>query len=250
MPIHIVWDWNGTLKDDRTDLLEAVNRTLQGLNTPPIDLHTYRAKHILPIRRFYDRLLNRPLSESEWAQAQEDFAAFLRDRPAQLRSGAHQLLARTHGLGHSQSVLSLYPEELLCTEVDQLGIAGFFTRIDGRRGNDGTKAGVLAEHIQALTVSPSRPVLLIGDTLDDGVAAHAAGIHAVLHTGGLEPTQRLRSSGLPVVETLEVAVAAGIHYLTAPDLPAACTRAGPLTPVRPGPPQTPAVGNSPTPRSL
>ncbi|MEU9280287.1 hypothetical protein [Streptomyces sp. NPDC048341] len=101
MPIHIVWDWNGTLKDDRTDLLEAVNHTLHGLNTPPIDLHTYQAKHILPIRRFYDRLLNRPLSESEWAQAQRDFAACLRHRPARLRSGAHQLLARTHGLGHS-----------------------------------------------------------------------------------------------------------------------------------------------------
>lgn len=42
MPIHIVWNWNGTLKDDRTDLLDAVNHTLQGLNAPPIDLHTYQ----------------------------------------------------------------------------------------------------------------------------------------------------------------------------------------------------------------
>ncbi|MEV7706607.1 HAD hydrolase-like protein [Streptomyces sp. NPDC088922] len=212
--------------------LNAVNHTLYGLNSPPIDLHTYQAKHILPFRLFYDRLLNRPLSDGEWAQAQRDFAAFLRDRPAHLRSGAHQLLARTRGLGHSQSVLSLYPEELLRSEVDQLGIAGLFTRVDGRRGSDGTKAGVLAEHLQALAVSPSRPVLLIGDTLDDGVAAQAAGIHAVLHTGGLEPTQRLRSSGLPVVDTLDAAVAAGIHHLTASYLPSADARPGPLTPVR------------------
>ncbi|MEU9280286.1 HAD hydrolase-like protein [Streptomyces sp. NPDC048341] len=130
-----------------------------------------------------------------------------------------------------------------------MGIAGFFTRIDGRRGSDGTKAGVLAEHLQALAVSPSRPVLLIGDTLDDGAAAHAVGIHAVLHTGGLEPTQRLRSSGLPVVETLDAAVAAGIYHLTTPDLPSTGSRAGPPAPVRPCPPPTPAVCNSPTPRS-
>ncbi|MEV6807762.1 HAD hydrolase-like protein [Streptomyces sp. NPDC051132] len=249
MPIHIVWDWNGTLKDDRTDLLEAVNHTLHGLKAPPIDLRTYQAKHILPIRRFYGRLLNRPLSESEWAQAQEDFATFLHGRPARLRPGAHQLLARAHGLGHSQSVLSLYPDELLRTEVDHLGIAGFFTRIDGRRGSDGTKACVLAEHLQALAVSPARPILLIGDTLDDGVAAHAAGIHAVLHTGGLEPAQRLRSSGLPVVETLDAAVTEGINHLARPDLPSAGPLAGPPAPVRPCPPPTPAVGGSPMPCS-
>lgn len=213
--IHIVWDWNGTLKDDRVDLLAAVNHVLQRLNAGPIDLATYQTKHVLPIRRFYQRLLNRPLSDSEWMQAQTDFADFLRTRPPRLRSGAEQLLARVRARGHSQSVLSLYPEDLLLAEVDRLGVSGFFTRIDGRRGTDGTKADVLTSHLRALPVSPFHRVLLIGDTADDGHAAQAAGIYAVLHTGGLEPAQRLRSSHLPVVETLDAAVITGIRHLTA-----------------------------------
>lgn len=81
MSIHIVWDWNGTLKDDRADLLDAVNHTLKGLRAAPIDLATYQARHVLPVRRFYTRLVNRPLTDSEWARAQRDFADFMRDRP-------------------------------------------------------------------------------------------------------------------------------------------------------------------------
>jgi hypothetical protein len=48
--VHIVWDWNGTLKDDVGDLLDAVNHTLAGLRAAPIDLATYQAQHTVPHR--------------------------------------------------------------------------------------------------------------------------------------------------------------------------------------------------------
>ncbi|WP_217570554.1 HAD family hydrolase [Streptomyces sp. GbtcB7] len=228
MPIHIVWDWNGTLKDDRADLLDAVNHTLERLQAAPIDLATYQAQHVLPIRRFYTRLVNRPLTDSEWAQAQVDFANFLRSRPPRLRTGAEQVLARVRCLGHSQSLLSLYPEDLLRGEVQRLGIAGFFDQIDGRRGSDGTKANVLADHLKTL---PSHlrphPVLLIGDTVDDGRAAQAVGAQAVLHSGGLEAAGRLHAAGLPVTETLDAAVDDGIRRLAARTVPASATPISP-----------------------
>ncbi|MGW2721086.1 HAD family hydrolase [Streptomyces sp. NPDC001492] len=230
-PVHIVWDWNGTLKDDRFDLLDAVNHTLAGLRTAPIDLHTYQTKHVLPIRHFYDRLLNRSISDGEWTQAQKDFAAFLQTRSPRLRPRARQLLAQVNALGHSQSVLSLYPEKLLRAEIEALSLTGLFTRIDGRRGADGTKTEVLTDHLQALALSPGR-VFLIGDTVDDGYAAHTNGIHAILCSGGLEPAERLHATRLPVVETLDAAVTAGIQRVTAGGHSSECPQASPAPPPR------------------
>ncbi|MEU6814061.1 HAD hydrolase-like protein [Streptomyces sp. NPDC046860] len=231
--IHIVWDWNGTLKDDRDDLLDAVNHTLRRLRAAPIDLPTYRAQHILPVRTFYDRLLSRSLTDEEWRYAQADFAAFLTTRPPRLRPGTDHLLARVRALGHSQSVLSLYPQKLLHAEVERLDIATYFARVDGRRGGDGTKAGALRAHLAALHVPPS-DVLLIGDTADDGHAALANGVHAVLHSGGIEPVERLRSTQLPVVATLTEAVITGVDGVIGRTTPEPrSTLAAPNPPLRP-----------------
>ncbi|MEV7888462.1 HAD family hydrolase [Streptomyces sp. NPDC002817] len=238
MSIHIVWDWNGTLKDDRADLLDAVNHTLKGLRAAPIDLATYQARHVLPVRRFYTRLVNRALTDGEWAKAQRDFASFLHDRPPRLRTEAEPLLARVHDLGHSQSLLSLYPEELLRGEVQRLGITSFFARIDGRRGPDGTKEDVLADHLTALPPGiRSRPLLVIGDSLDDARAAQAVGAQPVLYSGGLEPAERLRSAGWPVTDTLDAAVNLGLRRLAARTAPARPARTS-ITPFGPhSPPQ-------------
>ena len=215
--VHIVWDWNGTLKDDVGDLLDAVNHTLTGLRAAPIDLATYQAKHTVPIRTLYDRLLNRPLTDGEWAQAQADFAVFLRSRAPRLRPGAEQLLHQAVELGHSQSLLSLYPHDVLVEETDRLAITGHFSRIDGRRGRDGTKAGVLADHLAALPDAlRSRPVLVIGDSVDDARAAHAVGARAVLHSGGLDSAHTLRHAGLTFTPTLEAALALGLRQCTNP----------------------------------
>ncbi|MEU6148054.1 HAD hydrolase-like protein [Streptomyces sp. NPDC047081] len=236
MSIHIVWDWNGTLTDDRQDLLGAVNHTLKGLRAAPIDLATYQARHVLPVRRLYTRLVNRPLTDSEWATAQRDFADFLRHSTPRLRTEAEPLLARVHDLGHSQSLLSLYPEELLRGEVQRLGITRFFARIDGRRGPDGTKEGVLADHLTALPPSiRSRPLLVIGDSLDDARAAQAVSAQSVLFSGGLEPAERLRSAGWPVTGTLDAAVNVGLRRLAARAAPARPARTSTI-PFSPHPP--------------
>ncbi|MEU6192339.1 HAD hydrolase-like protein [Streptomyces sp. NPDC047061] len=237
MSIHIVWDWNGTLKDDRADLLGAVNHTLKGLRAAPIDLATYQARHVLPVRRLYTQLVNRTLTDNEWATAQRDFTDFLRDRPPRLRDEAEPLLARVHSLGHSQSLLSLYPEELLRGEVQRLGITGFFARIDGRRGPDGTKEAVLADHLIALPPdNRSRPFLVIGDSLDDARAARAVGAQPVLFSGGLEPAERLRAAGWPVTDTLNAAVHVGLRRLAARAAPAHPARTS-VTPFNPHPPR-------------
>lgn len=64
--MHVVWDWNGTVKDELDDHVSALNATLPALGGTPVDRETYRAKHTVPIPNFYARLLGRTITEQEW----------------------------------------------------------------------------------------------------------------------------------------------------------------------------------------
>jgi phosphoglycolate phosphatase-like HAD superfamily hydrolase len=202
------------LKDDLSEMVLAMNVTLAALDIPPVDRATYQNLHCVPIRTFYARILRRPLSDAEWALAEQTYLQHIRTRPVQLRPGAAALLGTLSRLGYRQSLLSLSPHDVLTAETATAGVTNFFERVDGRRGTDSGKARALADHLARLPypVVPRR-VVVIGDTLDDASAAHAAGAHAVLFTGGLQHPDLLISSGLPVAGTLPAAVRTGLTLL-------------------------------------
>jgi phosphoglycolate phosphatase-like HAD superfamily hydrolase len=63
----------------------------------------------------------------------------------------------------------------------------------------------MAAHIKSIAVSP-REVLVIGDSVDDAMAASHVGARAVLYTGGMSTRAELESTGFPVVDTLAEAL--------------------------------------------
>ncbi|MEV8096802.1 HAD family hydrolase [Kitasatospora sp. NPDC085879] len=212
MRTHIVWDWNGTLFHDMEAVLGASNAAFETVGLPPLSLQQYRELYEIPIPRFYQRMLGRVPSQSEWEALDDAF----HDRYHQLSTGCGLTdgvpallsgwLARP---GRSQSLLSMYEHERLVPVVDGFGLTGRFQRVDGRTGaSGGRKAGFLAAHLTALGpgLEPARTVL-IGDAVDDAEAALESGIHAVLYTGGSHTRQKLQAVGVPVVDTLAEAVA-------------------------------------------
>ncbi|WP_224274309.1 HAD family hydrolase [Streptomyces sp. LS1784] len=211
--MHVVWDWNGTVKDDLDDHVSALNATLPALGGAPVDRETYRAKHTVPIPRFYARLLGRTITEQEWISSDNAFLAHLRAQPVRVRDGATELMTALREAGHTQSLLSLCPHDTLVREVEQAGIGHFFSRYEGRIGpSGGTKAAPLTTHLEALGLTEqANRVLLVGDAVDDADAAHANGAHAVLHTGGLHHPAKLAATGYPLTDTLADAVALGLR---------------------------------------
>ncbi|MFC9331716.1 HAD family hydrolase [Kitasatospora sp. NPDC057015] len=208
--IHVVWDWNGTVRDDLSDHVAALNATLPDLGGSPVSVETYRALHRVPIRSFYDLLLHREITDEEWLRGDAAFLAVLDERPVRLRAGARQIMLGLRAAGHRQSLLSLAPHERLVHEVEKAGITKLLDRIDGRIGTVvRTKGPALAAHLAALGVPPDN-ALVIGDSLDDAVAAQEVGAYPVLHTGGLHSAQRLATAGVTLVDTLQEAVEVGI----------------------------------------
>ncbi|RAG87586.1 HAD family hydrolase [Streptacidiphilus pinicola] len=204
---HIVWDWNGTLFDDISAVVDASNAAFGELGLPPMTVEEYRDWYRVPVIDCYADRLGRMPSPTEWERMDAVFHSHytaLRDACG-LTAGAMELLVAQQ----SQSLLSMYGHEELVPLVHSFGIDGHFRRVDGRDGTSGTtgKGQYLVRHLAALggAVDPGRTVL-IGDVPDDAVAAAEAGVRAVLYTGGAGSRRELSRVGVPVADTLAEAV--------------------------------------------
>ncbi|QKV94631.1 HAD family hydrolase [Streptomyces sp. NA02950] len=206
---HIVWDWNGTLFHDIDAVILATNASFAEVGLPPITIERYRELYCVPVPRFYERLMGRLPTDEEWEVMDEAFhrhyGAFA--ATAGLALGARQLLVEWQEAGLTQSLCSLAPHEHLMPLVRTHGIERHFTRVDGRLGQSNTgKAEQMVRHLSALEGVPPHRVVVIGDALDDAVAARHAGARAVLYTGGSHSRASLQTAGVPVVDTLAEAV--------------------------------------------
>ncbi|MCQ6553151.1 HAD hydrolase-like protein [Streptomyces sp. C10-9-1] len=207
---HLVWDWNGTLLDDITAVIGATNAAFEEIGLAPITLERYRELYCVPVPRFYERLMGRLPTEAEWQVMDAAFHRHYTDRRpgCGLTEGVEQLLGAWQEAGRSQSLLSMYGHDDLVPVVRGYGIESRFVRVEGRRGpSGGSKAAHMERHLGALEgVSPRRTVV-IGDAVDDAIAAAHVGARAVLYTGGSHSRASLRTAGVPVVDTLAEAVA-------------------------------------------
>ncbi|MFI5631060.1 HAD family hydrolase [Streptomyces sp. NPDC051664] len=207
---HLVWDWNGTLLDDNTAVIGATNAAFAEVGMEPITLEQYREMYCIPIPRFYERLMGRLPTEAEWERMDGIFHRYYMEQRVGcgLTAGAEELLAQWQLAGRSQSLLSMYVHEQLVPVVRGYGIERHFTRVDGRTGpSGGSKAQHMERHLAAMGgVSPDHTVV-IGDAVDDAVAAAHVGARAVLYTGGSHSRSSLEAAGVPVVDSLGEAVA-------------------------------------------
>ncbi|NWF30790.1 HAD family hydrolase [Streptomyces sp. PKU-EA00015] len=215
---HLVWDWNGTLLDDIAAVIDATNAAFAEIGLEQITLERYRELYCVPVPRFYERLMGRLPTDAEWLVMDAAFHKhyWARADACGLAAGAAELLAGRQQSGLTQSLLSLAPHEHLIPIVRRHGIEERFVRVDGRVGASTTgKAEHMVRHLAALEgVMPDR-VVVIGDAVDDAVAAGHVGAKAVLYTGGSHSRGSLKKAGVPVVDSLHEAVAVAEELVTA-----------------------------------
>jgi phosphoglycolate phosphatase-like HAD superfamily hydrolase len=203
--MHIVWDWNGTLFDDRDAILEATNDVFRSYGLPPMELDHYRSVYRRPIWASYERILGRALEDGEWERldaAFHDSYHRLMER-CRLAADARAAIDALADDGHTQSLLSMWRHDRLSVAVRELGLGLVFRRVDGLMPEEagGEKAEFLVRHLAALGVKPA-DVVMVGDSVDDAAAARHVGARAVLYTGGLQSRADLDRFGVPVVERL------------------------------------------------
>lgn len=201
---HVVWDWNGTLFNDLDVVVEATNVIFAGYGLGPYTLGEFREFYTRPIWLAYERMLGRELADGEWERLDVAFhdAYHSLMESCGLADDAVPTVAALAGAGHTQSVLSMWRHDRLGPAVDRLGLGGTFLRVDGLRPEQagGAKAEFLVRHLAAL--GGPADVLMIGDSIDDAVAAQAAGARALLYAGGMQSRAELDGFGVPVLDRL------------------------------------------------
>ncbi|MEU6379644.1 HAD hydrolase-like protein [Streptomyces sp. NPDC046909] len=210
-----MWGWRGTLADDVERQVGAVNAALASLGAQPVDFDTVRHHFATSAPAMCASILGRALTDRERTRTIMAFETYHSRRPpAGLLPGTEELLTRLIRSGCSHSVLSLSAHIGLARHISALGVGSLFMRVDGRTGPPArSKKQPLAGHLSALRQTiGARPIVLIGDAVDDVRAALANQIHPVSYTGGLTHPDILRSSGVPVAETLAEAAALAVEY--------------------------------------
>jgi phosphoglycolate phosphatase-like HAD superfamily hydrolase len=206
---HVVWDWNGTLLNDNHAVLAAVNEVCAGFGRPGLNWGEWQAAYARPMRVSYEQILQRALDEEEWARVDklyhERYDALL--HTCELASGTLDVLRACTDSGRTQSLLSMWFHARLTPTVEQYGLTTYFTRVDGLSGDvgGGSKAESLVRHLEAQQLDPAS-VVLIGDVVDDGLAAQAAGTQCVLVSTGAMTTEALEATGAPVTDSIAEAL--------------------------------------------
>jgi phosphoglycolate phosphatase-like HAD superfamily hydrolase len=203
---HLVWDWNGTLLDDLTVVVDATNAAFASISGPVVTADEHRRDFRRPVADYYAQVLGRAVDAAEFGRLDEIFHDAYRLGLTSTGLAADAMTAIRSWPG-SQSLLSMWFHDELVPVVETHGLTNLFTRIDGLRARIGgdLKAGHLDRHLTELSV-PGSAAVLIGDSLDDADAATAVGAACVLYTGGFTDAARLRASGFPVADTLSDAV--------------------------------------------
>ena len=206
---HIVWDWNGTLFGDSVALIEYTIEAFRASGLPVVTRELYQQHHTQPIPLFYDRLAGRELSEDEQLVLAGHFQTAYGQRrdTIPLTRDALASLTRWQETGRSQSLLSMYPHDELIPLVHKAGITDYFAAVDGLRdGERGRKAPHLRRQLNELGLDPAT-VLLVGDSVDDAVAARECGTGFRLYHAGADALHaRDHFAGVSIVDTLGEAV--------------------------------------------
>ena len=208
---HVVWDWNGTLLDDGDAVIAATIAAFAQAELPEVTAESYRRHFIRPIKLFYERLIGRSVDPEEWARLDDAFhdRYHILDERCSLTTGAVEALELVRERGWTQSLCSMLPERYLLPAVERHGLGEYFIRVDGLAGGErgGTKTRHLVAHLGRLTPRPARTVL-VGDTVDDAVAARDAGCDCVLLDSGkgLHTSDDLATAAVPVLATMAQAM--------------------------------------------
>lgn len=205
MAKRLIWDWNGTLLDDVSAAVNALNRMLVKRAVKPVTHDFYRRRFGFPVRPFYAEI-GVDLDKWDWDGICEDFHSFIAEEPQAVRPDARDALELAASRGMHQCVLSALRQDLLEASLERAGLSGFFDLVYGVGDLDGASKLERGRELASALGGGIRDSVMIGDTLHDAEVAAALGASCVLVSCGHQEKTRLLDTGCPVADSLVEAV--------------------------------------------
>jgi phosphoglycolate phosphatase len=200
---NVIWDWNGTLLDDVNNCVNIINSLCYLHNIEQFNLSTYKKVFTFPVIKSYE-LLGFDTSPEAFDRISQYFHSSYEDLlpSCKLYDGVPSVLRSLKGRGINQFILSAHEQGRLLETVKEYQLDCYFKYISGSdnlHGKGKTDHGLNLIKDQKLK---SEETIMIGDTLHDFEVAQKLGIACILFSGGHMSENRLKSSGVPVINEI------------------------------------------------
>ncbi|MDF2075264.1 phosphoglycolate phosphatase [Pseudomonas mendocina] len=187
LPRLVMFDLDGTLIDSVPDLAEAVDRMLAELGRPPAGVEKVRdwvgnGARVLVRRALADDIDHAGVSETQTEEALARFLDIYADchNLTALYPGVHELLEALSTAAVELAVVTNKPERFVAPLLEQVGLGGYFRWIIGGDTLPQQKPDPAALlQVMRLADVTAAQSLFIGDSRNDVLAAHAAGVPCV-----------------------------------------------------------------------
>lgn len=152
----IIWDWNGTLLDDRDICIMSMNEMLEKRQMPLLSTEKYLDVFTFPVQDYYEAI-GFDFSRESWDIAAHEFIYLYLEKidRCRLTRGAVEALSAFRNLGLSQAIVSAMQHDALVKSVNDLGISDYFDSIGGI--NDHYAAGKIENAVSYLQKSNINP---------------------------------------------------------------------------------------------
>jgi len=200
---HIIWDWNGTLLDDKWLCIRSINVLLKARNLPVIDNERYNEIFGFPVRTYYEKAGFDFTIEPYEVPAHQFIDQYDAGKyDCALQPDALTMLNYFKGQGCRQHLLSASESGVLKDMIRYHGISHYFDRIKGLDNHLAHGKEALGQELMMELGAGPDETLMIGDTCHDEEVARAMGIKCILFSGGHFPSWRLQSCSSRIVEKL------------------------------------------------
>jgi len=200
---NIIWDWNGTLLDDRWLCLSIINKICKKANLAPISDNEYLEKFNFPVMQFYQELgfnFNK-ISFKEIAKI------YIREYEQKknnclLRKQARIVLQYFQKSKKKQYILSAYSHKELVEIINYYKITTFFKKISGLDNHYADSK--LKNGIKMMNLYQLKPeeTIIIGDTTHDFEVASSLKIYSILIENGHQSKEKLEHCKTLIIKDL------------------------------------------------
>ena len=200
---HIIWDWNGTLLNDRWLCIESINTLLKNRDKDPLTEGKYLEIFDFPVRDYYERA-GFDFSREDFKIPAIEFIDLydLRRKECRLQDNAEKVLKSFQKSGISQSLLSASEENVLLDMIRHYELEEYFIEITGLNNHyAASKLDLGRELIKRLKIYPD-DILMIGDTRHDHEVANELGVDIILYDQGHFPRHRVEGCGCKIISDL------------------------------------------------
>jgi len=192
----ILWDWNGTMLNDMSICIEAMNVMLRERELKLLDEEVYRDVFTFPVRDYYSKIgfdFDKEPFEKPALEFIENYDDMVKG--ASIFGDTNLALDTFRSRGYTQMILSAMQNEFLNELVKQHGIAHYFDEISGIDDHYASGKVENARKLIAGLEGKAGEIVMIGDTIHDHEVGEELGIRVILVSRGHQSEERIRSTG-------------------------------------------------------